>query len=61
MLLPLQLGNPIKIHEEFLSVEPICSYLNVLTTFTFGGCSEDLDTFRFFKPCAVPGSTLELQ
>ena len=39
-------GDPMKSHEEVLSLQP-CSQLNVLTTFPLsGGCSESLDAFR---------------
>ena len=48
MLLPS--GNPIKCHEEDLSLQPVISHLNVLTfpPLTLGGCPEGLDAFRFF-------------
>ena len=48
-------GNPIKCHEEVLSLQPMMTpkfffkHLNVFTFFPLtGGCSEGVVAFRFF-------------
>ena len=47
MLLPL--GNPFKCHEGVLSLQPMIPHerFDIFSPLT-GGCSEGLDTFRFF-------------
>ena len=45
MLLPS--GNPIKCHQEVLSLQSIIPPNKRFDIFSTGGCSEDLDAFRF--------------